>query len=315
MRICLVFRQVDPHITPPTRCVNPACLGRVFRLHQPVSKALRDMVYHEVQVYRYQCLRCKHTFRVYPAGVSPSHISDRVKELAVLLYLLGLSYGAVSLALVSLGVSLSKTQVYQTVQAAAARIPDVKRALVFSGPKTKAPGGELTSAKCGGQWLHLELRVDALMGLVLTIDELAAEDVNVLKAWIEPIARSVGAEVRVAQRREDADGFKTATGETWLLYHVCKSHVKRKSRTLIDEFRPLVADDRDGSLQSIGVTPAQALGDLDRLGELITSCCTAQGDELKQLQQYYLSARPPRRGEHQSLAYRLRLLFLDHWDQ
>jgi hypothetical protein len=88
------------------------------------NKALRDTVHHQVQVHRYRCLKCKRTFRVYPAGVTHAHSSDRVKGLAVLLYLLGLSYGAVSLALESLGVALSKTQVYETVQAVAARIPE-----------------------------------------------------------------------------------------------------------------------------------------------------------------------------------------------
>ncbi len=55
-----------------------------------------------------------------------------------MLYLLGLSYGAVSLALESLGVPLSKTRVYEIVQATAARIPDLKREQVFQSVKTKA---------------------------------------------------------------------------------------------------------------------------------------------------------------------------------
>ena len=40
-------------------------------------------------------------------GVSKAQVSDRVKGLAVMLYLLGLSYGAVSLAMESLGVPFS----------------------------------------------------------------------------------------------------------------------------------------------------------------------------------------------------------------
>jgi hypothetical protein len=49
----------------------------------------------------------------------------RVKGLAVLLYLLGLSYGAVSLALEALGVYLCKSRVYDTVQAVGERVPGV----------------------------------------------------------------------------------------------------------------------------------------------------------------------------------------------
>ena len=54
--------------------------------------------------HRYECLRCSRTFRVYPQGVTKDHISRRVKGLGILLCLLGLSYGAVSLALDALGV-------------------------------------------------------------------------------------------------------------------------------------------------------------------------------------------------------------------
>src|SRR6266567_7007191 len=52
-------------------------------------------------------------------------------------------------------------------------------------------GGDLTSVKCAGQWLHLGLTADSLSGLALTIDEVSAEDAATLKAWIEPIAASV----------------------------------------------------------------------------------------------------------------------------
>jgi transposase-like protein len=64
-----------------------------------------------------------------------------------MLYLLGLSYGAVSLALESLGVPLSKSRVYEIVQEVATRIPDLKREQVFEGVKTVALGADLTSVK------------------------------------------------------------------------------------------------------------------------------------------------------------------------
>jgi transposase-like protein len=52
---------------------------------------------------RYKCLRCGRTFRVYPEGVTRAQTSKRVKGLAVMLYLLGLSYRVVALALEALG--------------------------------------------------------------------------------------------------------------------------------------------------------------------------------------------------------------------
>ena len=107
-----------------------------------------------------------------------------------------------------------------------------------------------------------------------------AEDAATLKAWIEPIAASVGARVLVS---DDADGFKTVADELGLLHQVCKSHVKRNTEALIDDLRPLVAKDSDGSLHAIGVEPAQAVADLVRLGELISSRQPEQAAEVEQL--------------------------------
>ena len=49
--------------------------------------------------------------------------SQRVKGLAVMLYLLGLSYGATPLALEALGAYQCKSQVYDAVQAADKQVP------------------------------------------------------------------------------------------------------------------------------------------------------------------------------------------------
>jgi transposase-like protein len=309
MRLQLLLPKVEPkEISEPTVCTYAGCGSKRLQMHQPVEKALRDTTHKLVEVHRYRCLECGRTFRVYPKGVSKAQTSDRVQGLAVMLYLLGLSYGAVSLALESLGVPLSKTEVYNTVQAAARRIPDMKREQVFESMKTKAIGGDLTSVKCAGKWLHLAISVDALSGLALTIDDLGAEDAKTLKEWMEPIASSVGAQVLVT---DDADGLKTVADELGLEHQVCKSHVKRNTQDLIDELCPKVATDADGSLSACGVDPGQAEADLKRLGELIVSRRPEEVTEVQEMHQRYLKATPPRKGERASLAYRLRRLFGD----
>src|SRR2546429_5513696 len=219
MRLRIVLSKVTPQaISVPTRCAYAGCGGKKFHLRQEVRKPLRDTVYQEVQVHRYQCLRCQRTFRVYPEGTTRAQTSQRVKGLAVMLYLLGLSYGAVSLALEGLGVSLCKSRVYDAVQEAAKLVPGLKRDQVFAGVKTSALGGDLTSVKCKGEWLTLGISVDAINGLALTIDALTAEDSQALQEWIEPIAKSVEATVLVT---DDADGFKTVADEAGLQHHGC----------------------------------------------------------------------------------------------
>ena len=312
MRLRILLPKVNPEaIAVPTRCAYAGCEGRKFHLRQEVSKPLRDTVYQEVQVHRYQCLRCKRTFRVYPEGTTRAQTSQRVKGLAVMLYLLGLSYGAVSLALEGLGISLCKSRVYDAVQEAAQRVPGLKREQVFAGVRTPALGADLTGVSCKGEWVLLGITVDPISGLALTIDALSAEDAKTLKDWIEPIATRVGANVLVT---DDADGFKTVADEVGVQHQVCKAHVLRNTEALIEKYQPLVASDADGSLHAIGVSPEQAAADLRRLGELVKSREREQATELEALHRRYLEAAPPREGAHQSLAYRLRLLFLDRWN-
>src|SRR5260370_9006962 len=120
-----------------------------------------------------------------------------------MMYLVGLSYGAVSLALDGLGISLCKSRVYDAVQEASKRVPGLKREQVFAGVKTPALGADLTSVTCKGVSLSLGITVDPISGLALPIDPLPAHVPQTLKAWIEPIAASVVATVLVT---DDADG-------------------------------------------------------------------------------------------------------------
>jgi transposase-like protein len=312
MRLQLILPQVVPtEIQPPTKCRYEGCDGRHFEFHQAVEKPLRDTRYREVEAHRYECLRCGRTFRVYPLGVTRAQTSLRVKGLAVLLYLLGLSYGAVSLALEALGVYLCKNSVYETVQAVAERVSGMKRERVFEGLKTPALGGDLTSVKVQGQWLTLGLTVDDISGLVLTIDDLSAEDAETLREWLDPIAKAVEAKILVT---DDADALKSAADELGLDQQVCKGHVQRNTESLVESLQTQAATDADGSLADIGIAPEQAVADLKQLDELVHTRRPEDVDKLADLHLSYIDASPPKAGEKATVAYRLRLLFLDRWN-
>ena len=104
-----------------------------FYPRQIVQKKIVDTQYKEVSAWRYQCAKCGCTFRVYPKGVNKKQTSMRVQGMAVMLYILGLSYGAVELVLVSLGVGIGKTSVYRAVQSAAEKVPGMKQKNLLSG--------------------------------------------------------------------------------------------------------------------------------------------------------------------------------------
>ena len=311
MRLQLILPRVElSEMNLPSVCPYETCHGRHFRHHQEVDKPLKDTEYDAVFAHRYECLRCKRTFRLYPRGVTRAQTSQRVKGLGVMLYLLGLSYGATSLALEALGVYMCKTSVYEAVQAAAEQVPGMKRKEVFAGVRTPALGGDLTSVKCNGEWLPLGLAVDDTTGLVLTVDALSAEDAATLKEWLDPVAEAVEAELLVS---DDADAFKSVAEDLGLDHQVCKGHVKRNTEAFIESMGPKVEADDDGSLAAIGITPEQALKDLSRLGDLILSRQPEEGSELEGMHHRYTGASPPGGGEKATNAYRLRLMYLDRW--
>ena len=128
-----------------------------------------------------------------------------------MLYLLGLSYGAVAIVLGSLGIGIGKTSVYRAVQAVAAKVPGMKQSHLLDGYRTGAVGADVTSVRCGGKWLPLGVSVDALTGMTLSIDSLPGEDAEQLKAWLEPVLDAVDADGVVS---DDADAFKKVSDET-----------------------------------------------------------------------------------------------------
>jgi transposase-like protein len=312
MRLNLILPSVNPtEYKVVEQCPYPKCGGKHFKRHQEVDKAVCDSKYRQVRAIRCRCLKCQRTFRVYPQGVLAGQVRQRVKGIAVMLYLLGLSYGAVAIMSEALGVFYSKTSVYQAVQAAAQAVPGLKRSQIVDGYRTHAIGGDLTYVRCNGKWLSLGVVVDPIQGLVLSIDHLEGEDAQTLQAWIEPIADQVGAQVLVS---DDADAFKQIADQSGLDQQVCKSHVVRNTEELITSLGSALETHPDGSLASLKLTPQQALADLKRLGELIHSRQPSEQAEVQALYERYAAAPAPKSGQSASIAYRMRNLFLDRWN-
>lgn len=312
MRLNLLLPDVKPEeIHAPKECAREGCKGKRFYPRQEVSKKIVDGKYRTVKAWRYECASCGSTFRVYPKGVGHQQISHRVLGLAVMLYVLGLSYGAVVLMLEALGLYMGKTTVYEAVQAVAERVPGMKQANLLQGYRTPAPGADLTSVKCKGKWLPLGVSVDAITGMTLSIDKLSGEDAQTLKEWLEPIIEAVDARVLVT---DDADALKTAADENGVHHQVCKSHVGCNTEALIEQLQASLAVGLNSSLEQIGVSVQQALLDLQRLKELIHLRQPEARTELESMYQCYQEAKPSPKGKPASVAYRLRNLLLDRWN-
>ena len=312
MRLKMILPQVNPSsLELPEKCPYEGCESRYVRRYQVVRKRIKDTVESEVEAWRCECLRCGRTFRVYPQGVSRAQASLRVKGLGVMLYLLGLSYGATSLALEALGVYLSKSRVYDAVQEAARRVPGLRRRAIFQGVKTPALGADVTTVKCKGKWLRLGVTVNDVDGTALTLDVLPGEDAETLRVWLDAVLEATGAKLLVT---DDADGFKQVADAQDVDHQICKGHVQRNTEALVEELKEKAQGSEDPSLTEIGLSGEQAEEDLERLQELVKRRDPEDADELAKLYDRYTGATPPKKGERASLAYRMYLLFLDRWN-
>jgi len=312
MRLNLILPKVEPsHYECPKNFPRPGCSGVRFIPRQEVSKKIVDAEHGQVTAWRYECVSCGHVFRVYPNGVSHKQISKRVNGMAVMMYLLGLSYGAVGIVLSSLGMGIGKTSVYRAVQEMVKKVPGMKQESRLDGYRTKAVGADVTSVRCNGVWVTIGIAVDAINGMVLSIDELPGEDAEQLKAWLEPILNAVDADVVVS---DDADAFKKVSDETGRAQQVCKSHVGRNTDELVDELSALIGTGQDHSLEAIQVSSEQAGSDLALLKELIHSRRPEDQSRLVEMYLRYANARKPGKGKKYDVAYRIRNLLMDRWN-
>ena len=315
MRLALILPPVQPEVYPDvTGCPYAGCGGQHVQHWQAVPKPLRDTQLGEVVALRYRCVRCGRTFRLYPAGVSHDQTSARLKGVAVMFYVLGMSYGAVATALTALGWPLSKVAVYYAVQDAGAAVAGLRRdAVRRGGGHVVGLGVDLTSVRCAGQWLTVGVSVDAVRGTVLSLDLLPNGEAATLTAWVQELAAVLGAELLVS---DDADGFKIAADASGVSHQVCKAHVGRNTEAWVASMEPALTGDGDGSLAAIGVVPKQAVADCQALLRLMAERqpTPEAAATLAAIHRRYLGAAKPLTGESMSLAYRLRLFSLDRWN-
>ncbi len=225
MRLHMILQSVETQVTQvPSAC--RWCGSQHVDRWEQVVKRLRDTRVEQVQAERWFCRTCRRTWRVYPLGVTHAQRSQRLAGTAVMLYLLGLSYGAVALALGAMGNPFSKSSVSYAVQAAAARVPGLRRGQIVGGVRTPALAGDLTSVRVKGKWLPLGVSVDDLSGQVLTIDALTGEDAATLKEWITPVAEQVGARLLIT---DDADSFKQVAAALGLPRWGCRSRSAKRT--------------------------------------------------------------------------------------
>lgn len=315
MRIQVRIPKVKADVYPEIQvCPYEGCGGEHFKAHgqRAETKPIRDLNVQAVESYRYECLKCGRTFRVYPAGVSRAQHSDALKAISVLLYVLGLSYGAVADFLEALGQALGKSTVYRNVQEAGFVSRQRQRQTVETGQRRAVIGTDGTYVKVKGVKVGIQVVVDDgtddLLGLDLIVSERAEEVIDLVR----DIASQVEAEVLVT---DDLDSYKDVADEVDLDHQICRSHVKRN----VDELAQSLHDQlkqREPMPDGVKSSPEQLDLDLQTLQRLVRERPADALEHLEQLYRRYQAAPPPtRKGQRHSVWYRMRMLVTRLWER
>ena len=307
MRIQDQLPAIQPEAYTDPRC--PYCGGEHVKAHGRAAyrKVVRDVHHAEVQSWRVKCMRCCRTFRHYPVGVSQAAQSQALQGMSVLLYDLGLSYGAVSDFLGGLGVFISKTTVYRNVQAAGIASRQQGR-LTETGPVIGADGPYL---KLKGVKLGLQVVGDDASGELLGLELVSSENADEMLDILREVAQEVGAEVLVS---DDLDAYKEVTDELGLDHQICRKHVKDNVDALGNELLNQLQG-AEAVPAGVDLSPEILAMDLALIQWLVWTRPPDAQVHLKRLyQRYQMMPRPPTGHKH-SVWYRTRQLITRLWNK
>lgn len=297
----------------PEECPYEDCDGRYFKAHgvKGEAKTVRDFSHERVNSYRRKCMKCQRTFRIYPAGVSGSQQSDRLKAVSVLLYVLGISYGGVADFLGAFGQSIGKTTVYDNVQAAGIQSRQRQKQTSEEDKQRPVIGSDGTYIKIRGKKVGIQIVVDdsteELLGLTLTSSENSPE----AEEMVREIAEKVGAEVLVS---DDWGSYQEVADEIGLEHQICHKHVKDNVDRVANElFKQLKRG--EPMPEGVASSPAILVIDLALLQWLIWVRPPEAPAYLKALYQRYQAAPKPPPGHKHSVWYRMLMLITRLWNR
>jgi transposase-like protein len=312
MRLKVRFPKVDPNRYELPEMCPYGCGGQAYRRHgmKGERKPLRDVGYDEVVSYRYTCEQCGRTFRVYPQGVSKgAQQSQRLRAMTVLLYVLGLSYGAVEDFVNALGCGVGKTTVYNNVQAAGRAARRKQQARVQQGGKRAVIGADGTFVKVKGESVGIEVVVDDSTGELLGLDIITSENHEEVRQVIQEVVDAVEPEVLVT---DEHGAYTEIVDDLGLERQICRSHVKRNVDDSADSLNQHLA--RAEPLPAgVELTPEQVQADLAEMQRLVRERPPDGEEQLHEMYDRYKDVPKPENGRRHSVWYRMRMAVTRLW--
>lgn len=268
--------------TRPTRC--PACKGELLQRWGGQVRQIRDPQVSRVQVYRYRCCGCRHTFRHYPDGVDQAQQSQRLRQLAGLCWVLGLSYRGIAAVFAAFGVDIGRMSAWRDAQELAEqhqrrRMWQPVRVLGLDGAYVRG----------WGRTHPVLVAVDLGTGQPVAIGYVDEFDPQAVRRWLEPMVKRLGVSVIVT---DDLVHYKTVAEKLDLEHQICQFHVRRWVGRTLKELRETLSEDWHWVLaeikQLIADLPLEGSKRLFEIWKQIPARRTGRDEPLSPLEQLRL---------------------------
>lgn len=201
----------------PQHC--PSCKGELFQRWGGRLRKIRDPHVRYVLVYRYQCCRCRHTFRHYPEGVDGAQQSQRLRKLAAMMWVLGMSYRGIEALLGVLGMGIGRMSGWRDVQDWAGQLRQRRK-----WQPVRVLGLDGAYVRAWGAVRPVLVAVDIGAGQPVAVGYVDEHNPEAVRRWLEPLVKRLGVSVIVT---DDLVHYKTVAQKLDLEQQICQFHVRR----------------------------------------------------------------------------------------
>jgi transposase-like protein len=277
--VVLQLPDVKPSTeTRPKAC--PHCQGETFQRWGKVNKSVKDNRIDQVGVYRYRCNHCRRTFRHYPEGVDRADQTQRLRKLAAICWVLGLSLRGVGVVLTAFGVSLSHMSVWRDMQEQAAMLEKRRR---WQGVRVLGVDGLYPLG--WGKKQPVLIAVDLGEGQPVAIGHLDEGNPQAVRRFLQPLVQRLGVSVIVT---DDLSSFRIVADKLGLEHQVCQFHVRRWVGRTLHELKDSVPKEwlwvLDEIKRLLGELPPEGSRRLFELWKQIPERRTGQAGERSPLE-------------------------------
>jgi transposase-like protein len=231
--IVLKLPEVKEKTGRPKTC--PVCNGETFQSWGGRWKEVRDHEVKRVWVKRYRCCQCKHTFRHYPEGIDQGQQSQRLRRLAALSWVLGLSYRGIAGLFAGFGVGISRMTAWRDEQTWAEQL---KRRQ--TGKPVRILGLDGAYVRGWGKTRPVLVAVDLGTEQPVALGYVDEKDPQAVRRWLAPLVRQLGVSVIVT---DDLATYRTVAPQLNVEQQVCQFHVRRWVGKTLHELREVISQE------------------------------------------------------------------------